>query len=96
MRIKSPSLAKRLAASLDDVYLVFGSEPLLVEEACDAIRTQARAQGFEERLTFTIAPGLDDWDTVRAETGAMSLFASRRLIAIRIPSGAGPAHEIQF
>ena len=37
-------------APLQGTYLLFGHEPLLIEESCDAIRRAALAQGFDERL----------------------------------------------
>jgi DNA polymerase-3 subunit delta len=77
------------AGSLRPVYLVAGSEPLLVLEAADAIRVAARAQGISEREVFE-AEGNQrepDWDAMAATLQAPSLFASRRLIELRLPTG---------
>jgi DNA polymerase-3 subunit delta len=67
-------------------YLISGDEPLLTAEAADAIRGRARAQGFTERDVHFLERG-SDWDDVRASAGNMSLFGSRRLLEIRMPSG---------
>jgi DNA polymerase-3 subunit delta len=75
--------------ALQPAHLVAGSEPLLVLEAADAIRAAARAQGIGEREVFE-AEGNQrepDWDALSATLHAPSLFASRRLIELRLPSG---------
>ena len=82
----------RLAAQLDagalaPAWLVAGPEPLLVQEAADAIRAAARAQGITEREIHD-ADGRDyDWTELSASFRAPSLFASRRLVEVRLPSG---------
>lgn len=68
------------------VYLVSGDEPLLATEAADAIRARARALGFTEREVHTLDRGTD-WDAVRAAAGTLSLFAERRVIELRLPTG---------
>jgi DNA polymerase III subunit delta len=77
---------------LRPVYLISGPEPLRVLEAADAVRTQARAEGIGEREVFD-ADGRDfDWNQVAQSVNAMSLFASRRLLDVRLPS-AKPGKE---
>ena len=75
------------------MYLLSGDEPLTQGEAADAIRAAARAAGFTEREVFFIerANG-GPWDDIFASAQAMSLFASRKLIEIRIP-GSKPGTE---
>lgn len=68
------------------LWTVLGDEPLLVLEAGDRIRATARAAGFEERTVLTVA-GNFDWDQLAMAAGSLSLFASRRLIELRIPGG---------
>ena len=82
----------RLAAQLGTgtlapAWLVAGPEPLLVQEAADAIRAAAREQGIAEREIHD-ADGRDyDWNELSASFRAPSLFASRRLVEVRLPSG---------
>ena len=66
---------------------VWGDEPLLAQEAGDAIRAAARAAGCSERQVHTVAGAHFDWSGVLGAAQAMSLFADRQLIEIRIPSG---------
>jgi DNA polymerase-3 subunit delta len=63
-----------------------GDEPLLVQEAADAIREAARAQGYTERTVHTVVPHFD-WSEVLAAGGSLSLFADKQIVEVRIPSG---------
>lgn len=85
---KWPNLASPSSAStaLKSCYTVFGDEPLLVQEALDAIRQAARSAGFTERSVCTVERGFD-WSTLRGMTQSRSLFGERQLVEIRIPSG---------
>lgn len=67
-------------------YLVAGEEPLLVMEAADAIRARARTQGYLEREVLEAETGFD-WDAFAMSCASLSLFSSRRLIDLRLPSG---------
>ena len=90
MQLRPDQLAAHIANSakgLKPVYTVHGDEPLLAQEAGDAIRTAARAAGFGERKVFTVSGAHFDWSGVLAAARAMSLFAERQLIEIRIPGG---------
>ncbi len=86
MKLTPDSLATHLEQRLLPAYLISGDEPLLTGEAADAVRARARAAGFTEREAHFLERG-SDWDDVRASAGNMSLFGSRRLLEIRLPSG---------
>ncbi|MEP6483802.1 MAG: DNA polymerase III subunit delta [Rudaea sp.] len=78
---------KQLAgAELKPAYLIAGEEHLLVLEAADAIRARARALGFNERDVLDVDAHFD-WDALARAGASMSLFASRRLIDLRLPTG---------
>jgi DNA polymerase-3 subunit delta len=68
------------------LWTVLGDEPLLVLEAGDRIRNEARTAGFDERTVLTAA-GNFDWDQLAMAANSLSLFASRRLIELRLPGG---------
>ena len=88
MELNVDRFAAQLAGeSLRPAYLVAGSETLLVLEAADAVRTVARAQGIDEREVHDMEGRDADWDALDASINAPSLFASRRLIEIRLPTG---------
>ncbi|HVW67677.1 MAG TPA: DNA polymerase III subunit delta [Steroidobacteraceae bacterium] len=86
MKLNPDSLATQLEQKLLPAYLVSGDDPLLTGEAADAVRAKARASGFTEREAHFLERGAD-WDDVRASAGNMSLFGSRRVVEIRLPSG---------
>ncbi|MBS1162416.1 MAG: holA [Burkholderiaceae bacterium] len=87
MQIRPEQLDAQLARGLRPLYTVHGDEALLTQEAADAIRAAARAAGFCERKVFTVGGAHFDWSAVLGAAQAMSLFAERQLIEIRIPSG---------
>lgn len=91
MKVSLDSLAGQLKKTLPAMVLVSGDEPLLVGEACDALRAAARERGFSERQTYFVERGFD-WNEVRASAQAMSLFAEQRVIEIRL-NGASPGNE---
>ncbi len=87
MQIKPDQLEAQLARGLKPLYLIHGDEPLLAQESADAIRAAARAAGFAERQVFVASGAHFDWSGVLGAAQEMSLFADRKLIEIRIPSG---------
>jgi DNA polymerase III subunit delta len=90
MQVRADQLEAHLANSakgLRPLYTVHGDEPLLAQEAADAIRAAARAAGYAERKVFSVSGNHFDWSAVLGAAQAMSLFAERQLIEIRIPSG---------
>jgi DNA polymerase-3 subunit delta len=87
MQIRPEQLEAQLGRGLKPVYTIHGDEPLLAQEAGDAIRAAARAAGYSERKVFTVSGAHFDWSGVLGAAQAMSLFADRQLIEIRIPGG---------
>jgi DNA polymerase-3 subunit delta len=86
MQLRPEQLAKHLTQTLAPVYLISGGEPLLAQECADALRAACRQQNFSERQVFHVDNGFD-WQQLVAETSALSLFAERKLIELRLPSG---------
>src|SRR6476469_7952128 len=87
MQLAAAQLATHLQKGLRSLYTLHGDEPLLVQEAADAIRAAARAQGYTERTVHTVAGAHFDWSEVLAAGGSLSLFADKQIVHIRIPSG---------
>ena len=71
--------------SLAPVYLLAGEE-LLVLEAADALRAQAKRLGYAEREVLEVEQRFD-WDDLARAAAGMSLFATRRLLDLRLPTG---------
>jgi DNA polymerase-3 subunit delta len=87
MRVYPEKLASHLQQQLLPVYLVSGDEPLVIQECCDQIRQTARAQGCTEREIIDGGVANFNWQDILHSASSMSLFAERRLIELRLPSG---------
>ena len=82
-----PALHKHLAgADLKPAYLIAGAEHLVVLEAADAFRARAKALGYIERDVLDVEPHFD-WNRLADAGRELSLFASRKLIDLRLPTG---------
>jgi DNA polymerase III subunit delta len=90
VRISPDALPAGLARGLRSSYLVTGTEPLLIAEACDAIRAAARAQQYADREVHFLERGFD-WNALLADAANLSLFATRRLLELRI----GPTPDVE-
>jgi DNA polymerase-3 subunit delta len=86
MNIRFEDLPTQLSQGLKPVYIISGDEPLQVSEAGDAIRQQARAQGFSEREVMHVEKSFD-WEQFLAASNSLSLFAEQRVLELRMPSG---------
>ena len=86
MKISANQLESHLSKSLLPCYLVTGDEPLLVQESLDAIRNAARREGFTARELYVANPGFD-WGELTGSGGNLSLFAEKRIIELRLPTG---------
>lgn len=86
MKVFPDRLPSTLERGLAPVYLVAGPERLLVEEAADQIRAAARGQQIDERIRLG-AGGRFDWNELAQSTATASLFASRRLVEVRLATG---------
>ncbi len=87
MQLAAQQLESHLQKTLRPLYTLHGDEPLLQQEAADAIREAARRQGYTERTVHTVAGAHFDWSAVLAAGGSLSLFADRQIVEVRIPSG---------
>src|SRR5688572_9885659 len=86
MRISTEQLQQQLARELKPLYTVFGDETLLALEAADRIRARARAEGYTERNVLTADSGFK-WSELAFTGSSQSLFAARRVLEVRVPSG---------
>ena len=86
MRIKHEQLSQHLKRGLKPLYLLTGDEPLLIAEAADTLRNAASHAGYNEREVMVVEAGFD-WRRLKANTANLSLFGTKRLVEIRIPSG---------
>jgi len=86
VQLRAEQLEGHLAKSLAGVYAIHGDEPLLALEAADAVRAAARKRGFTERVV--LEPGRSfDWSEFAHAAQSLSLFAEKKLVELRLPSG---------
>ncbi len=78
-------LAAHLNGPLAPIYAIHGDDPLLVIEAADAIRTAARAKGFDEREVLTVSHPFD-WKLLAYATQGGSLFGGSKIVELRVPT----------
>jgi len=86
MRVGPEQLSSHLAKSLAPVYLLAGAEPLLLQECRDHIFRAAQDQGFAERNVHDVTVKFD-WERLTEDSAALSLFSSRKIVDIRLPTG---------
>jgi DNA polymerase III subunit delta len=86
MRLSTEQLQQHLARDLKPLYAIYGDETLLALEASDRIRAKARTEGHTEREVLTVDSGFK-WSELAFTGSSQSLFASRRVLELRIPTG---------
>ena len=86
MGVNPNQLPALLAKSLAPVYLFGGSEPLLLQECRDQVIQAAQQQGFAERTVHETGRGFD-WGELEESGASLSLFSSRKILDIRLPTG---------
>ena len=86
MRIKPEQLGAMLKKSLAPVYFISGDEPLQLGEIADAIRKAAKKAGFENREILSAETGFE-WNQLAFTADSYSLFADKKIIDLRLPSG---------
>ncbi len=83
MKVFADKLPEALTKKLPPVVIVAGDEPLQHRDACDAVRSAARQAGIEEREVLHVE-GQFAWSRLYEASASLSLFASRKLIELRL------------
>ena len=91
MKINSQQLPQHLQQNrLASAYLLVGNEPLLFDEAHQALCQQAHRLGFIEKKRFDVDVHFD-WDEIAQACQSLSLFAQKQFIDIRVSKSIGKA-----
>ena len=85
MNVRPDQLPAMIARNLYPVYMVSGDEPLQQMESLDMIRGFLRDKDFSEREVLDVDAQFD-WQRLLDEAASMSLFATRRIVELRLPS----------
>ncbi|MGV8935122.1 MAG: DNA polymerase III subunit delta [Gallionellaceae bacterium] len=86
MKLALDDLSRHLSKGLQPLYVIHGAALLLAVEAADSIRAAARSEGCSEREVLIADSGFK-WAELRNSAQGMSLFATRKLLDLRIPTG---------
>src|SRR5512143_81354 len=86
MKLSGDDLPRHLSSGLQALYVIHGEALLMAIEAADAIRAAARDAGYTEREVLIAEAGFK-WAELRNSARSLSLFAERKLVDLRIPSG---------
>ncbi|MDC9593101.1 DNA polymerase III subunit delta [Xenorhabdus sp. IM139775] len=84
IRLYPEQLLSQLNEGLRGSYLLWGNEPLLLQESQDSIRKVAEQHGFMEHFTFAL-DNHTDWDEIFSLCQSLSLFASRQSLSLLLP-----------
>ncbi|MCW4151111.1 DNA polymerase III subunit delta [Halomonas sp. 18H] len=88
MKVFADKLEASLSQTLPPAIIVAGDEPLQHMESCDAVRQAARRDGIEEREVLHVEANFA-WGRLNESAASMSLFASRKLIEVRLNGKPG-------
>jgi DNA polymerase III subunit delta len=86
MQIKPQQLAGALQKALAPVYFISGDEPQQLGELADVIRQSAKQQDYTSREIF-FADKQFDWKQLNVSADNYSIFADKKIIDLRLPSG---------
>lgn len=87
MKLRPNQIKEHFAkGSLLPLYILSGDEPLLMQEAADQIRSEARKAGITERELFLVENHFE-WNDLLQAGNSMSLFGDRKLLEVRNEKG---------
>lgn len=86
MKLNFNQIKSHLEKQLQPVYFLSGDEPFQLDEAARLIREAAKAQGYTERDIYHVDRSFD-WVELTHSVESLSLFAERKVIELRIPTG---------
>lgn len=86
MKVRPDQLERQLQKELAAIYFISGDEPLQVMEAADRIRNNARKRDYTEREVLDVDAQFD-WNLLLDAGNSMSLFAEKRILELRLPTG---------
>jgi len=86
MKIRTDQIQQHLQQGLQSIYFVSGDEPLQVMEATDALRHAARQLDYTEREVMDVDSHFD-WNQLLDAGNSLSLFAEKRILELRMPTG---------
>ena len=81
MRIYPEQLLQHIKQQIPSCCLIFGDEALLCLEALEQIQQVAKAQGYLEKISFSL-DGAFEKDLIFSEFSSLSLFSEKKIIEL--------------
>ncbi|XZG70231.1 DNA polymerase III subunit delta [Chitinibacteraceae bacterium HSL-7] len=85
--MRAEDLPRALKKEIAPLYVLHGDEAFLQLEAAQVLRDHLRANDYAEREVHSVEGAHFNWAALLMSAQAMSLFADKKLIELRIPSG---------
>ncbi|MFT5113711.1 MAG: DNA polymerase-3 subunit delta [Parasphingorhabdus sp.] len=95
MDVSAIELSQRLDRLDARCFLVHGGEVLLVEEARDTLKQFFAQAGHTDQSRHSVEAGFD-WASFNQSSQTLSLFAERRFLELRIPTGKPGDKGVEF
>jgi DNA polymerase III subunit delta len=86
LQIRPQQLSNALQKTVAPVYFISGDEPQQLGEMADLIRRSAKAREFTAREIFFVDKSFD-WKQLNSSAGNFSIFADKKIIDLRLPTG---------
>ena len=86
MKVRPDQLERHLQKEMAALYFISGDEPLQVMESADRIRAEARKQDYSGREVMDVDTQFD-WNLLLDAGNSLSLFAEKRILELRLPTG---------
>ncbi|MDA9556247.1 DNA polymerase III subunit delta [Vibrio sp.] len=84
MRIFADGLEKQVQSNLSPLYLIFGSEPFLIQESIKTLKVAFESSGVDEHYKFSIDAHFN-WDDIFGLFQEIGLFSNQKLIELTLP-----------
>lgn len=82
--MRASDIASQLKSNtISPLWFITGEEPLVMIESAEAVRSKAKALGFQEREVFN-ASALWDWSLLESSCREVGLFSPKKIIDLRL------------
>lgn len=88
-------LAQQLSKQLAPIYLLSGTDPLLLSESENQITQAANAQGFDEKNRLAI-DNQTDWQAIQESIQEQGLFFNRQILVLECPESLNASQQKQL
>lgn len=86
MKINADQFSRHLQGGLAPVYIIYGDDIFLRNEACVLLRKAVQEQGYSEKICLNAESNFD-WNTLLYTARARSFFADKKWIELSLPHG---------